>query len=497
MKAYSRVYPIIAVAPQKGKETTETGIVKGKDISEETKKRIWELAKERQIEDTPANRALAYRIDGLVRFITNVERFSILKDYTLSSNDDTKHEALLKEIDVFIERISLLQAFRQVFTLLKIEGAGHLQKLLENNKVSGFAVLENLIKYTKPTDKLDYYYYQALNVSKDWHNPEETGTKLQRVWFIDIARQPEYSAIKEGEDLVVSRDSIIEILNNESGESNLQTVISYVFIKNFLIQLLPNLIEIITSPQEEIIYSTVDVNGVPCIPQMPDLKLKAVDSIKYAAEVKEYNTWKANLKELANRISIDRTKHRKTIHPDTIKEKVLESGQSLNTELIESLVHVLDTQIAYGMGFSLSLLNASGNELSTSQSIYAVVATTMRGIQQQFNKVANALIYEENPAAVAAEIKFKLEELNPEDELTVAQRKKLYAEMSDMLFNMGYDTSGIDNFVSKNIDESLDFISSRQPNETEEAAEKVVEGMLDYRNDRINDMLEEGDLDEE
>jgi hypothetical protein len=170
---------------------------------------------------------------------------------------------------------------------------------------------------------------------------------------------------------------------------------------------------------------------------------------------------------------------RKTIHPDTIHEEILESNASINSEMIKALINVLDTQIAYGMGFSVSLLNASGVEVSTAHNIFAVVAVTMRGIQQQFKAIAEALIFERFPQAEVEGVEFKLDELNPEDELTAAQRKKLYAETAEILYNMGYDQETIDTFTSRNIDETLTFIGAEQP--TKEA-EEVVAAMMDYRN---------------
>jgi hypothetical protein len=482
------LYPIIGVAPTKKSTDKEegSGIVKGEDAGEETKKRIWTLAKERSIEDTTANRKLAYRIDALVRFIINIKRFSILKDYYLSSSDNDANEVLIKEIETFIREIKLMSSFRQVFTPLQIEGSGHLQMLLEGTTLTGLAVLENLVKHTDPTNINDFFYYQSQNVSKNWQDPEETETKLLRVWFIDESKRDEYTKIKAGEDTVLSRDLIIEVQNNESGESNMQTVVSFVFIKNFLLQLLPNLIEIVTSPSEEIIYSTVNKAGVSLIPEFPPESLKAIDAPKYAAQVKKYNTWKTNLSALANKISRDRTKQRKSIHPDTIVEKVLESSQSLNSQMIDAIINVLDTQIAYGMNFSLSLINARGSELSTTQNIYTVVATTMRGVQAQFEDIAERLINDRFPKALTAGIEFKLEDLNPEDALVVAQRKKLYAETSEILFNAGVETGSLDNFVGINIDENLSFSETESP-EIEEAASKVVEGMLDWRNDPVDE----------
>jgi hypothetical protein len=472
-------FPIIGLAPSKAGEGS--GIVAGTGIdeSEETKKRIWALAQERQIEDTTANRKLAYKIDGLARFIVNIKRFSILKDYTVTSKDDTKNEVLLAEIEKFLLDVKLMHIFRQVFTPLQIEGKGHIQKQLEGTTVTSLAVLEHLMKYTNPIDAMDFYYYQSQMVSKKWQDPEETETVPLKIWFIDLEKRNEYTTIKEPEDKVYSRDRIIEILNNESGESNMQPIVSFIFIKNFLLQMLPNLIEVVTNPHEQIIYDTIDKAGQQCVPRPPPEALKTADSAKYIAQTKTYAIWKAGLTELANRIARDRTKMRKTIHPDTIHEKILESNSSLNSDMIKALIHVLDTQIAYGMGFSLSLIEASGTELASAHTIFTTVATTMRGTQQMYNDIANTLICERFPQADVECIKFKLDELNPEDELTAAQRKKLYAESAEIMDNMGIDRDSINTFINRNIDEELTF-SESEP--VEEAASEVVEAMLDYRN---------------
>lgn len=472
------LYPIIGLAPPK----EEGGVVAGTgaDESEETKKRIWKLAEERRIEDTSANRKLAFTIDGLARFIVNIKRFSILQDYTLISSDDKKNEGLLNEIKTFLLSIKLLQIFRQVFTSLQLEGEGYIQKQYDGKVVTSLSVLEHLEKYTNPIDATDFYFYQNQKVSKNWQDPEEEGTHSVKTWFIDIEKRSEYTAIKEGEDNIVSKTKIIEILNNESGESNMQAVISYIFIKNFLLQMLPNLIEVVTNPHEEIIYDTIDKAGQPCIPKLPTESLKTADPAKYKEKLKIFTKWKSGLTAMVNKIAVDRTKTRKSVHPDTIHEKILESNSSINSEMLEALIRVLDTQIAYGMGFSLSLISASGVEVSTAHNIFAVVATTMRGVQQQFEGVANEIIYEQFKNAEAEGIAFKLDELNPEDELTAAQRKKFYTESAEILNDIGFDEESVRTFAARNIDENLKGIVARQ--DTDEAAEEVVEAMLSYRN---------------
>jgi hypothetical protein len=470
-------YPIIGVAPPKEVGGVVAGT--GEDESEETKKRIWALAEERRIEDTSANRRLAFTIDGLARFIVNIKRFSILQDYTLISSDDTKNEGLLKEIKTFLLSIKLLHIFRQVFTPLQMEGEGYIQKQYAGNTITSLSVLEHLAKHTNPIDAEDFYFYQKQLISKNWQDPGEEGTQTLKTWFIDMDKRSEYKAIKDGEDAVLPKMKIIEILNNESGESNMQAVVSYIFIKNFLLQMLPNLIEVVTNPHEEIIYDTIDKAGQPCIPKAPQGSLKTADPDKYKAELKIYTTWKNGLTEMVNKIAVDRTKMRKSVHPDTVHEKILESNSSINSDMIKALINVLDTQIAYGMGFSLSLLNASGVEMSTAHNIFAVVATTLRGVQQQFEEVANEIIYERFPQAEAEGIEFKLEELNPEDALAAAQRKKFHAESAEILNDMGFDEESVRTFAARNIDENLKGIEVSS--DADEPAEEVVEAMLAYR----------------
>ena len=69
-------YPLIAATT---KEDEGTGVTEGQHGSSETTKKIWTAAEERRIEDNVRNLELAYDIDPLVKHITNIKRFSILK----------------------------------------------------------------------------------------------------------------------------------------------------------------------------------------------------------------------------------------------------------------------------------------------------------------------------------------------------------------------------------------------------------------------------------
>lgn len=482
-------YPLIAASTNIDEK--DTGIIEGEHDSSVTTKKIWTAAEERRIEDNVNTRELAYEIDPLVKFITNIKRFSILKNYTITSNDDTKHESLITNITTFIDDINLMSRFRQSFTPLQIHGSAHLHKLTKGKTLTGLSLILNLEKHIKPVNTSKYYYYQSILVSKDWRNPEETGMETHRVWYIDLEERMKFSEIKE-EDDVFSRDAIIEIRNNDAGESNIRPIISQIFIKNFLIAHLPNLITIVTSPDEELIFKTQDAAGNDIVPQAPRESLQTTDSEKYNDQLAIYNTWTTSLQTLADKIADDRMHLGKTIHPDTIIEKIVGSSQSLNSDMIDVLVRVLDTQIAYGMGFSLSLINAAGLELTTSRNIYSTIAVTLRGIQEQYERVAQDIINEQFSEAAKAGIKLSLGELNPEDEGEVAATKKIYAEITEILYNMGLSTEQTINFMNKYIDESLEIETTEYSEAATEAASEAIEAMADYV-DLVNNEREEDD----
>jgi hypothetical protein len=240
------------------------------------------------------------------------------------------------------------------------------------------------------------------------------------------------------------------------------------------------LITIVTSPDEELIYKTRDAAGNYIVPQMPPASLNVTDSTRYAEQLEIYNTWKRSLQTLADKIASDRMHLGKTIHPDDITENIVGSSQSLNADMLEALVRILNTEIAYGMGFSISLLNASGVELSTAKNIYSVIAVLLRGIQEQYETVAHDLIAERFPEAEKAGIKFSLGELNPEDENEVAATKKIYTEIVEILYGLGYPAKAINNFASQNIDESLELAADEYSEATTEAAAEAIGAMKDY-----------------
>jgi hypothetical protein len=100
------------------------------------------------------------------------------------------------------------------------------------------------------------------------------------------------------------------------------------------------------------------------------------------------------------------------------------------------------------------------------------------------------LITERFPEAEKAGIKFSLGELNPEDENEVAATKKIYTEIVEILYGLGYPTKAINNFSAQNIDESLELTASEYSEATTEAAEEAIGAMKDYV-ELVNDEEEE------
>jgi hypothetical protein len=142
------------------------------------------------------------------------------------------------------------------------------------------------------------------------------------------------------------------------------------------------------------------------------------------------------------------------------------------------------------MGFSLSLINAAGVELSSARNIYTTIAVMLRGIQEQYERVAQDLINERFPEASGAGITFSLGELNPEDEKEAAATKKIYAEIVEILYGLGFSSTAISNFAAQNIDESLEVTAPEYSEASMEAAAEAVGAMKDYV-ELVNDDDEE------
>jgi hypothetical protein len=85
--------------------------------------------------------------------------------------------------------------------------------------------------------------------------------------------------------------------------------------------------------------------------------------------------------------------------PDTITAEVMESAQALNPEMLNTMLDRLNREIAFALGFPLSLLDAHGTDLATSRNILSIMSIVMKGIQDQYVSFVQNIINEQFPEA--------------------------------------------------------------------------------------------------
>ena len=425
--------------------TVPRGITAGEDDSSITTKKIWKDAEIRAIEDNRATREQACSIDALTSLILTVEKFSILGSYEVHSADDEKHSKLVKEISDWVHIFSVLKSFRESFKDVKVHGVSYFQKLYENgtklkNEPKRLQALQQLVgidKYNNPFNSQDYYLYQKLDIPANWRNPESEQTKQQKVWYIENGEEGKGNYPIQDSNIVVNLADIIEIKNNESGDSAISACLNEIYIKNLILLNLPNLVYLVVAPGMDLIYKTRDKDGNLIVPEYPDSQLEESNKEEYDRQVSDYNTFNTNIQNLANNIINDWYKKGMMIHSDQIKREVVESNQAMNPEMLEVMIRLLNTEIAFALGFPLSLLDARGAELSTAHNIFTTMAIVLKGIQNQYQQIGLDLICEQFPQAKDAGITFTLSELNPKDAKDLAEVEETHAAILKIYKEIG------------------------------------------------------------
>ena len=440
---------------------TPRGITAGEDDSSITSKKVWTDAEVRAIEDNRANRELAYSVDALTLLIVKVQTFSILGSCEVHSADDEKYSDLIKQITDWVLDFGMLRSFRESFPDVQRHGFGYYQKLYENGtrmkgESKGLQALQQLIdvrKHKNPFDAQDFYLYQKLKIAQDWKNPEDTQTKDQKVWYIEGGAESinKYKAIKTGNevedlndstgDIVINLDDIIEIKNGESGDSALSGCLNEIYIKNLIMLNLPNLVYLIVAPGIELITKSFIESKEGVIwkaPQYPDSALEESNKAEYDHKKDDYKTYQANMQTIVNDLWSNWLKKGFMAHSDLVDTNVLESNKAMNPEMLNVIVGLLNTEIAFALGFPLSLLDAKGTELATAHNIFTTISIMLKGIQDQYQTIALNLIYEQFPKeAEAAGITFTLSELNPKDAKDLAEVEKVHAAILKIYKEIG------------------------------------------------------------
>mgnify|MGYP001120649648 CR=1 FL=1 len=436
------------------------GITEGTDDSAITEKKVWKDAEARAIEDNRENRELGYSLDALTLIITKVQTYSILGSFQVHSADDEKYSELVKEVSDWVTDTKILKTFRKWFPDIVKHGYVASQKLYENNtrmqgEPKGLTALQQLvgvIEKKNPFNSEDRYLYQKLKILEDWKDPENEADKDKKVWYIKggMENVSNYKAIKPaniGEDpnrttgdIVVDLDDIIEIKNNESGDIPISACLNEIYIKNLIMLNLPNLVYLIVAPGIELTTKSFIESKDGVIwkaPQYPDSALQETNKEEYDRQKTDYDTYQSNMQTIVNTLWDNWLKKGIMSHSDQMSSNVMESNKAMNPEMLNVIVHLLNTEIAFALGFPLSLLDAKGAELATARNIFTTISTMLKGIQDQYQSIALDLIYEQFPKAQEAGITFTLSELNPKDAKDLAEVGKVHAAILKIYKEIG------------------------------------------------------------
>jgi hypothetical protein len=425
-------------------ETVHTGVSSANAKDKITKKRIWLDSEMRMIEDTTVNREMAFEVDALTKLIINVQTYTILGKQKIESDDNIKHKELIKNIKQMLKDLDLISRLRSSMPNVKKHGSSYFQKRYaegtiaktETRAIVSVERLEYVEKYPNPLNASEYYLFQNVKIDKDWQNPLSSLKVAQKVWYIEGGKEEaaKNKHINIDKDIVVDLKDILEIKNNESGESSLTACLSEIFIKHLIFMHFPNLVALVVSPNTMFTHSTKEEDGVP---QPPDSKMAASAPAEYASQQTAYTTFKTNMQTMLNNLEADWMHNGVLSKPDTITATIMESAQALNPAMLNTMLDRLNREIAFALGFPLSLLDAQGAELSTAVNIRTTMSIVMKGIQDQYVALVQGVIEEQFPEAGDAGILFSFSELDPTDAKDLAAVEKIHAEIIKIYKEVG------------------------------------------------------------
>jgi hypothetical protein len=375
-------------------------------------------------EVTPSMREEAFETDPLLKgTITPFLKNSILGDYQLATEDNKKYESALKEIRQYLNEIGLLDAFRDDFKDLTIvHGHAYRRKDPEIDNIESLAPLDNstITTYNDPWDSTIVAYHQKIYVDDSW--TENPSTSEYNSWFIpnggryiegeyeDRGAKGQFDFIKTKYGItdttnlrVDSSDRIIAMHRVEPDEpAPIDSAILAIWLKRLLLTNSPNIIFRVLSPfvhiKNGLVLETTGADGgkdlITTVPQQPPEEMSTTDPERYAAESSIYNAWVTACKTAAKNVLTSlKDGGIFSSGPDTELE-VVESGRSVPSSFIKTMLDLLDQEIGQAFGFPVALVKANGSELATSRTILELFNTTYAGVRREYEKVADQLIRE-------------------------------------------------------------------------------------------------------
>jgi len=374
-------------------------------------------------EITSSMREEAFNADPLLKgTITPFLKNILLGDYSLVTADNKKYMPAVKEILQYLSDLYLLDAFRDDFQDYAIvHGHSYRRKDPDSDNFEALAPLNNstIKTYYDPWDMTVIAYHQQIYVDTAWS--DTTTSTEYNSWFIPDGKRyiqgeledpaakaifdalvAKYNITDTGNLRVDSSYRIIAMHRVKPGEpAPIDSAILAIWLKRLLLTNSPNIIFRVLSPFVHIKNGLVIETGaagekevITTVPTQPPSDMATTDPEQYAALNSAYTSWVTACKTAAtNILSCLKDGGAFSSGPDTTLE-VVESGRSVPSAFIKTMLDLLDQEIGQAFGFPVALVKANGSELATSRTILELFNTTYAGVRRDYEKVADQLILE-------------------------------------------------------------------------------------------------------
>jgi hypothetical protein len=353
----------------------------------------------------------------IVPFLKN----TLLSGYSIQTEDNKKFVTAIKDIKSYLQDLNLLDVFRADFVDYAIvHGHSYRRKDPGADDVEFLAPLNNstIHTYQDQWDSTYLAYHQRIYVPDSWSEIAPAIIEYNS-WFIPggkpyIQGELEDPGALEFFNSVKVKYGITDITNlrvdgseriiamhrvDPGDPAPIDSAILAIWLKRLLLTNSPNIIFRVLSPfvhiKNGLVLETTE-NGekrvVTTVPEIPPSDMAETDPEKYKALLAQHQAWVKACKTAAK----DVLKSLKdggifASGPDT-ELSVVESGRSVPSAFIKTMLDLLDQEIGQAFGFPIALVKANGSELATSRTILELFNTTYAGVRHDYERVADELI---------------------------------------------------------------------------------------------------------
>lgn len=437
----------------------------------------------------------AFDSDPLIKGII----YPYLKNYLLSggsfeTQDNKLYVDAIDEINEYVERIGLLDAFRKDFKYLFFL-KGHSYRRIDRNRQGKIEYLTKIrssqvTQYIDPWNERTVSYHQSIMVPESWKDNAQE--KKYDCWWIpdidpgkawvsgpgpkdegvidkfnELAKQYSIDAM-ENVRVGSSEDILAMHIDDVSDDSApIDGVVLAIWLKRLLLVNSPNMMFRILSPitqlKKGIVVETTDSMGnksiISTVPSKPDISMADTDPEKYNQMAQEYNDYQTALRTgMDNVVKCWKDGGVYGSGPDE-ELVVVESGRNQSYLFIRETIALLNEEIGQCFGFPIALITASGSELATSRTIESTLSKTFDGARLDYERVANWIISQEFAGRSWGGYKyedidggFKLETPDTKDMLVEAQTKLALSDSLLKIKELGASLADMQALVDEYMD---------------------------------------------